>query len=820
MSHKNKVGYKNRLIRSAQRLVVSGLFLISLSLITALLLSTTPTMANDTLTIGDLNNATASNIGTSPSILDVKLSNTSSVVLPVSYIPINTPSTTNTGLKMSGNGEFKSIPGLAETGMTISGPSFDSNDNLTNTLQSLNNSGSVSLPEQCTINTATSKCFTAAQINEMKSMNVDINFKPDVSVSKSSCTIQGGIGWIVCPVVNFLAGIADGAFTMLKDRFLNTSVNILNTDKTAKNQDGTLMGTATYDAWQSMRSIANVAFVITFLIIIFSQITSVGITNYGIKKMLPRLIIAAILVNLSFFVCQIAVDLSNILGNSLKGLLEGISPNAVAWGKTTEGSLNATGIAGGILTGTVAVGVALWAFWGALAMFIPVILAVVVVVVMTLFILVARQAIIILLIVISPLAFVAFLLPNTEQWFKKWQTTFTAMLLLFPIISLVFGASSFASIILSGVFNAKDDVMGQIVAAAVLTVPLFIVPGLLKKSLDAIPALGQLASKWSDKATSRVGGKFGEAYKSGDYARGKAIRDLAKSRGRDLNFANRVDSGGLSKMIAGGLSGRAVRSSVAGSARATVAGAEAKELGEALQAQETEINEQRGTGKNPIDFLMNRARTGSTAIQRKAALHGLAKMGQDGKLRELADSKNIANANISKSDFQSAITANANSLASSAPDLVKGNNDAAFNNMTGSTLAGLSADTAEVYMNHLETLRNGTDIAKYNTAVTSFNSAVQDIVVNTSLQSTFKASLGNAILNSKTLKTSSDLADALKAGRSSIDPSNGRISQPQPSTTPSGANPNSASSEELKLEHNPENWNDSNDPKNQFRGYS
>ena len=67
----------------------------------------------------------------------------------------------------------------------------------------------------------------------------------------------------------------------------------------------------------------NAVFAVIFLWVIFSQISNVGVSNYGIKKILPRLIIGALLVNLSFYLCQIAVDLSNILGFSLKEALEG-----------------------------------------------------------------------------------------------------------------------------------------------------------------------------------------------------------------------------------------------------------------------------------------------------------------------------------------------------------------------------------------------------------------------------------------------------------------------------------------------------------------
>lgn len=73
---------------------------------------------------------------------------------------------------------------------------------------------------------------------------------------------------------------------------------------------------------EGVRNYANVAFIVVFLIIIFSQVSNVGINNYGIKRMLPKLLIAAILVNISFYVCAIMVDLSNLLGAGLVELIQ------------------------------------------------------------------------------------------------------------------------------------------------------------------------------------------------------------------------------------------------------------------------------------------------------------------------------------------------------------------------------------------------------------------------------------------------------------------------------------------------------------------
>ncbi len=337
------------------------------------------------------------------------------------------------------------------------------------------------------------------KINTMSSSpETQINIKADQSdqfrttIAASTCEIDG-IGWIVCPVVKFLSFIADSAFTFLSDSFLATNAKIFDTSN------------PTYSAWVIMRNIANVAFVIAFLIIIFSQLTGAGITNYGVKKLLPRIVVAAILVNLSYFICQIAVDLSNIFGYSLKNLLAGLVPmssggTAGFWSGGTWAD-----IAGTVLAGAVGVGVV----WASLASLIPVLLAAVVALVMILFILIARQALIILLIVISPLAFVVFLLPNTDQWFKKWRQTFTAMLMLFPIIALVYGVSSLASNVLSQTFSSGgtslQETLGQIAAAAVMVLPLFAVPTLLKKSLDGVGNIGTTLNGLGSKLSKSAG---------------------------------------------------------------------------------------------------------------------------------------------------------------------------------------------------------------------------------------------------------------------------------------------------------------------------
>lgn len=356
-----------------------------------------------------------------------------------------------------------------------------------------------------------------------------------------ACAISG-VGWIVCPTVNFLAGVADMAFDFLADNFLSVPTGFFDTSST------------TYTAWKTFVSIANAAFVIVFLIMIYSQITGGGWSNYALKKLLPRLIIAAILVNLSFIICALAADLSNTLGYWLKSFLSGLAgaSTSSSAGTYTDWSTGANfaGIAGTVLAGSAVAAGGVAASGGitlALVALLGILVPGLIALIMIFLILMVRQVIIVLLIVIAPLAFVAFLLPNTESLFKKWQKLFTSMLLLFPIIGLIYGASSLASGIITAAYaNSPDDTMelGNIIGAGVMILPLFVVPSVLKKSIDAVGSLGGkisgIGAKLSGGAQKRVTDSKFAKFQQGKLADKKAriAAGTYRARGGKFNPSN------------------------------------------------------------------------------------------------------------------------------------------------------------------------------------------------------------------------------------------------------------------------------------------
>lgn len=285
-----------------------------------------------------------------------------------------------------------------------------------------------------------------------------------------------------------------------------------------------------YLIWQYVQGFSNVLIIVILLFVIFSQLTGFGIDNYGIKKILPKIIVMAIVINLSYVLCQIAVDLSNIIGNGLKGMCTGISDSV--WDTlVANGTVNAAdraeigfsaffatlfgagaGAAVAASTALSVVAVAGSAIW-----WIPLLITAIIgliAVLMFFVILALRNIITIVLVAISPLALVCYILPNTQKLFNKWLDLFKAMLVIYPVCAGLYGISKLMKVI---TYSASGTHILMVMVAILSTfVPFFVAPSLIKKSLNA---LGNLGNKM---------GSLGERLKGGVRSGQEAIKGTAK----------------------------------------------------------------------------------------------------------------------------------------------------------------------------------------------------------------------------------------------------------------------------------------------------
>lgn len=311
-----------------------------------------------------------------------------------------------------------------------------------------------------------------------------------------------GFGWLFCPGANLIESFMNG--------FLNWIDDQLNWTMLAEN-DGAIR-----ERWQDFLNIANIAFAIAFLVMIYSMATSTGLSNYDIKKMLPRLIVVAIAVNLSFYICAAIVDIFNIVGNSIYGI---IVPGGDKWAVSDVSTL-------------YNIGANIIAIIGVLFIFgISAIVALVVIFVC----LCVREIALITLVVISPLAFVCYLLPNTQKWFQRWADYFIRLLMVYPMFMAVWGAAKWVASLKGDVTTgSKDAVPGFVVNYTCMIAPAIAIIPLFKMSGGI---MGMAASR---AAGSKLAAR-GQAAQS--YMRGKGL-GVAKN-----NVATRAISGRLSNRL-------------------------------------------------------------------------------------------------------------------------------------------------------------------------------------------------------------------------------------------------------------------------------
>lgn len=259
----------------------------------------------------------------------------------------------------------------------------------------------------------------------------------------STCSIQQ-VGWVICPVMRTIAQLADYGFGFINENFLRIEYNLTGGDS------------GIYIAWELIRNIANVVLVLAFLYIVYTQITGRNTGDYNLKRILPRLIIGAILLNVSYYICAAAIQLSNIVGSAVISIMVEVADRI----GTPAMSLSAAadGFEDGILTDLVTAmlqeqGTA----WVMMAPMATITIAIATVSAAALVLLIARKVVVSMLVLVSPLLFVAYLLPNLERFFQQWVRLFIQLLLLYPVVAFLLGTGQIVSATIISVGTNGDS---------------------------------------------------------------------------------------------------------------------------------------------------------------------------------------------------------------------------------------------------------------------------------------------------------------------------------------------------------------------------
>ena len=348
------------------------------------------------------------------------------------------------------------------------------------------------------------ECLDVAGLEQMLDEYVPpstvIQEEENLRDKKYNCYSNAGpLGWILCPII-------EGLKSFIVQQYSQWVAPALQIDPVLFG--GNPQYNQTYQAWAIFRDIGNFLFILLFIFVIFSQVSGIGIDNYGIKKILPKLIIAIIMINLSYIICQVAMDICNIIGRQLGSFFqtiinrvthpsvistsEGITIRATdrgSWGDVDSwgSSFKQNWLGNSTLIIVVAaLGVGAFLYKG-LAVIIPVLMMVLscaISILGLIIILGLRQAAAVVLVVVSPLAFACYMLPNTKSLFDRWFKAFQGLLLAYPICSLLVYGGDLAGTILLHAGNGNTWV---IISAAIISIaPIFLIPKVIRKSMAGI----------------------------------------------------------------------------------------------------------------------------------------------------------------------------------------------------------------------------------------------------------------------------------------------------------------------------------------------
>lgn len=372
---------------------------------------------------------------------------------------------------------------------------------------------------------------STVEITRVEASNQDSNDLVSGSAGTPDPSCESNIsdlGWILCPVAQTLLNIMD-------DIVGGTLVEgILTFDLVNTQYD------ALQSIWVGFRTIANLGFVIAFFVVIYAAATGNALSAYDVKKILPRLVVGAIAVQLSFFICVELANLFNAFGKGIEEVM--LSP--LPEGGGVASLYNDSGIEGGVINN-------LSAFAEGAATAITLVLLIIgfimslLGVLMMIVVFLLRNMALLILTVLSPLAFVAWILPNTESYFKKWFNFYIQLLALFPI-AVMFLASGR---LVGSIWSAGNGFAAQWIGMIAMFAPYIIAPKLLTFAGAAIQGIVRgaqgarkgLSENFAKASTSRIGqkAKGGALIKErGTKSRkfNTAVRGLTNPRSTRANF--------------------------------------------------------------------------------------------------------------------------------------------------------------------------------------------------------------------------------------------------------------------------------------------
>ena len=350
-------------------------------------------------------------------------------------------------------------------------------------------------------------------------------------------------GWLIMQVVSILGKILTWVIALLI--------------KIAQ-YNGFITAPAVSKGWIIIRDLCNMFFIAALLIIAFGTVLKVE--KYSYKRTLGGLLVAAVLINFSKFICGFFIDIAQILMLTFVKAFKDAAAGNFLQMLGMDKWLNFSGAQSGGYS----------AFTGSIFALILIIISLIVISIMMI-ILAFRIVIIWLLVVLSPLVFVLNIFPGKGQSYSNmWWEKFTNQLIVGPVMAffiwLSFSVASESSIIPQTPVDTNEagastvDLTNNSISEAAnpSNFAKFVVSiAMLVGSLLIAQNLGVAGGKLAGKAVGKM-----QAYATGKTGFTKKIRDRVENKAKGigkgvLGATNRFRGrlvGSSAKLIGMGLS--------------------------------------------------------------------------------------------------------------------------------------------------------------------------------------------------------------------------------------------------------------------------
>jgi len=284
-------------------------------------------------------------------------------------------------------------------------------------------------PVSCSVKYLGQLNFTLAEDGKIKVVNADIGEKVnDDKVLADSLFIRG-ISIITSPMDAALSGAVRIFAAFLEDTtrwvmgavrgLLETTADYVIGPIGSKN--GGVLG-----PWTALRNIALSLLVMALVIIAFANVLQIDIEQYGLNRMIPKIILSIIMAFASWIIVVFFFDFTKALQDQAIGLVGGTN------GLDAMGKLSISVPTTGDIIGKM----------GAVLLLIVLLVGVLVCGVVLLFTLVLRVVMLSFLLAVAPLAFILNIVPLTSSLYKQWWTEFWKWMFMGPVALIIIALGS------------------------------------------------------------------------------------------------------------------------------------------------------------------------------------------------------------------------------------------------------------------------------------------------------------------------------------------------------------------------------------------